>query len=285
MDFLNPEPGDLSSHDLNNSGLIAKGKAMKKTKSKAINRDALVSFLDHELSIDSIEDHSRNGLQVQGTEKIGRIGLAVDACFEAYEVAAAKGCQMVIAHHGMIWGGLPYITKEAFTRLKFLFDNGINLYAAHLPLDLHARLGNNAQLAGTIGLRSLKPFGIYKGSTIGFEGTLSRPIALTALSERLEKVLGGTNIVLPFGPGLISQIGIVSGSASDIIDEAIRKRLDCFITGEPKHTHHHLAKEAGLNVIYCGHYHSEKPGVIAVGRLIEKKFGIPCDFLDVPTRI
>jgi dinuclear metal center YbgI/SA1388 family protein len=262
-----------------------KGKAMKKTKSKAMNRDALVSFLDRELRIVSIDDLSRNGLQVQGAEKIGRVGLVVDACMEAYEAAAAKGCQMVIAHHGMIWGGLPYITKGTFRQLKFLFDNGINLYAAHLPLDLHARLGNNARLAEMIGARSLKPFGLYKGTAIGFEGTLSKPVTLAALSQRLEKLLGGTTIVLPSGPDMISRIGIVSGSASEIIDEAIRKGLDCYITGEPKHTHHHLAKEAGLNVIYCGHYHSEKPGVIAVGGLIEKKFGIPCDFLDVPTRI
>jgi dinuclear metal center YbgI/SA1388 family protein len=266
-------------------GTNAKGKAMKKTESKAIDRDALVSFLDHKLSVSSIDDLSRNGLQVEGTEKIGRVGLAVDACMEAYEAAARKGCQMIIAHHGMIWGGLPYITKGTFRQLKFLFDHGINLYAAHLPLDLHAKLGNNARLAAMIGARSLEPFGLYKGTAIGFEGTLSKPVTLAVLSQRLEKLLGGTNTVLPFGPDTIRRIGIVSGSASEIIDEAIRKGLDCYITGEPKHTHHHLAKEAGLNVIYCGHYHSEKPGVIAVGRLIEKKFGIPCDFLDVPTKV
>ena len=250
---------------------------------KTIRRDALVSFLDRELSVASIDDHSRNGLQVQGTQKIGRVALAVDACLDAYEAAAAKGCQLIIAHHGMIWGGIPYVTRETFLQLKFLFDKGINLYAAHLPLDLHAKLGNNARLAGMVGARLLKPFGLYKGTTIGYEGTLSKPITLAALSKRLEKLLGGTNVILPFGPGTIRRIGIVSGSASDIIDEAIRKGLDCYITGEPKHAHHHLAREAGLNVIYCGHYFSEKPGVIAVGRLIEKKFGIPCGFIDIPT--
>jgi dinuclear metal center YbgI/SA1388 family protein len=258
---------------------------MKKTKSKAIDRDMLVSFLDHELSVTSIEDYSRNGLQVEGTDKISKVGLVVDACMEAYETAAQKGYQMIIAHHGMIWGGIPYVTKQTFAQLKSLFDHGINLYAAHLPLDLHKELGNNARIASMIGARSPKPFGRYKGTAIGFEGTLSKPVTLAALSQRLEKHLGGTNTVLPFGPGTVRRVGIVSGSASDIIDEAIRKGLDCYITGEPKHAHHHLAREAGLNVIYCGHYFSEKPGVIAVGRLIEKKFGIPCGFIDIPTNI
>jgi dinuclear metal center YbgI/SA1388 family protein len=256
---------------------------MKSNKQRMVGRNALVSFLDRELSIASIEDYSRNGLQVEGAERIFRVGVAVDACMEAYKEAARKGCNMLIVHHGMIWGGLPSITKATFRQLKVLFDNGINLYAAHLPLDLHAEMGNNARLAKMIGARLLKPFGAYKGITIGFEGTLSRPLTLAALLGKLKDLLGGSPLVLPFGPATVRRVGIVSGSASEIIEEAIAHGIDCYITGEPKHTHHHLAKEAGLNVIYCGHYHSEKPGVMAVGKLIEKKFAIPCEFIDVPT--
>jgi dinuclear metal center YbgI/SA1388 family protein len=258
---------------------------MKNKKQRMVERDTLVSFLDRELSIASIDDYSRNGLQVQGGERIDHVGLAVDACLEAYEAAAAKGCQMIITHHGMIWGGLPYVTKAVFRQLRYLFDNGINLYAAHLPLDMHKELGNNARLVKMIGVKSLTPFGSYKGTTIGFEGRLPRPLALSALSEKLAGLLGGANTVLPFGQAKVRRIGIVSGSASEIIDEAIARGLDCFITGEPKHAHHHLAKEAGLNVIYCGHYHSEKPGVMAVGELITRKFGIACTFLDIPTMV
>ncbi|MBN1128141.1 MAG: Nif3-like dinuclear metal center hexameric protein [Chitinispirillaceae bacterium] len=258
---------------------------MKNKKRRMAARDALVSFLDRELSIASIDDFSRNGLQVQGAEKISSVGLAVDACLEAYQAAARNRCQMIVVHHGLIWGGLPYITKETFTQLKFLFDHGINLYAAHLPLDLHPKLGNNAQIAKMLGIRTLKPFGRYKGTAIGYEGLLPKPLALAALSAQLERYLGGTNIVVPFGPATVRRVAVVSGSASEIIDEAILKGVDCFITGEPKHPHHHLAREAGLNVIYCGHYHSEKPGVMAVGELITKKFGIQCTFLDIPTLV
>jgi putative NIF3 family GTP cyclohydrolase 1 type 2 len=81
----------------------------------------------------------------------------------------------------------------------------------------------------------------------------------------------------------IRRVGVVSGRAGEILAEAIEKKLDCFITGEPKHEHYHMAKEARINVIYCGHYHSEKAGVQALGTLIEKSLGIPCVFLDIPT--
>jgi|WetSurMetagenome_2_1015567.scaffolds.fasta_scaffold190842_1 dinuclear metal center YbgI/SA1388 family protein len=250
---------------------------------KYVELKKLVGFLDKELRTHEIPDLSRNGLQVEGTEKIRRVGLAVDGCRAAYAAAADNNCQMVIAHHGMIWGGLPSITGGVYRQVRFLFDRGISFYAAHLPLDLHPKYGNNARIAALLGVRSRKPFGDYKGTLIGFEGSLRSAAGIRELSGRLEKALGGKNVLLPFGKPIIRKVGVVSGRAGDILDEAIAKELDCFITGEPDHEHYHLAKEAGINVIYCGHYYSEKAGVQALGKLVEKKFGIECVFLDVPT--
>lgn len=250
---------------------------------KPIDRETLVNFLDKELKIHKINDLSRNGLQVQGAEKVRRVALAVDACVEAYRAAADAKCQMIIAHHGMIWGGLPCIKESVYRQVKFLLDRGINLYAAHLPLDLHPKYGNNARIAGMLGIRSQKTFGDYKGIMIGYEGVLPAAVGVHELSVRLERALGGKNVLLPFGKKKIRRVGIVSGRAGDILAEAVAKRLDCFVTGEPKHEHYHLAKEAGINVIYCGHYYSEKAGVQATGELIERKFGIKSMFLDIPT--
>jgi dinuclear metal center YbgI/SA1388 family protein len=254
-----------------------------KSKTKTVDREKIVKFLDEELRINKITDLSRNGLQVQGTEKICRIGLAVDACLEAYEAGAERSCQMIIAHHGLIWGGLPYITKSVYRQVKYLFDSGINLYAAHLPLDLHPVYGNNAQLADIVGLKSRIPFGDYKGTMVGCMGVLPAAKTTAALSARLEKALGSRNVLLPFGKREIRRVAVLSGRGTDMLAEAIDKGADCFITGEPHHEHHHLAKEAGINAIYCGHYYSEKVGVLAIGKLLEKKFGVSCEFLDIPT--
>jgi dinuclear metal center YbgI/SA1388 family protein len=256
---------------------------MKNIRQKTALRETIVKFLDKELRITEIQDLSRNGLQVEGDENVRRVALAVDACGAAYRAAADEDCQMIIAHHGMIWGGLPSITGTVFRQLRFLFDRGISLYAVHLPLDLHPKHGNNARIADMLGVRSRRPFGDYHGTMIGYEGTLPQAVHLSQLSLQLEKALGGKNVVLPFGKPALRRVGIVSGRAGDILAEAVGKHLDCFITGEPKHEQYHLAKEARISVIYCGHYHSEKAGVQALGRLIEKKFGITCVFLDIPT--
>lgn len=254
-------------------------------KASSISRDEITLFLDRELRTTEIRDSSCNGLQVQGAPFVSKIGLAVDACIAAYEQAVEKGCGMLIAHHGIIWDGLRSITGKNYKHVKFLLDHDLNLYASHLPLDLHPKLGNNAGLAAILGLGRLKPFGNYKGTMIGFEGVLSNERSLDNIVGTLCEKLDAECTVLPFGDKSIKRVAIVSGGASGELAEAIDKGIDCYVTGEPGHANYHEALEAKINVIYCGHYHSETPGVKALGKLIENQFGIETVFLDIPTVI
>jgi len=262
----------------------AKKSVNSKTKSKA-SRDAIVSLLDETLRTAEIEDRSVNGLQVEGAAEISKIGLVVDACLIAYEKALANGCQMVIAHHGIIWDGIKSVRGPMARQLEFLLKNKINLYASHLPLDLHPTLGNNAQIAKAMGLKGLRPFGVYRGDNIGFEGVFSRSVTLQYVSDALKKAYGGPVTALPFGPQKIRRAAVVSGGGTACLPEAIEKKIDIFITGEPKHDDHHLAIEGKINVVCGGHYHTEKPGVKALGEFLSKKFGVETVFLDVPTLV
>lgn len=248
-------------------------------------RESIVSFLNATLKIGAISDHSHNGVQVEGSDQIVRVGCAVDACMAVYKKAADARCQMVIAHHGLIWGGLPAVTGKYKNHISFLLEHKITLYAAHLPLDLHPRLGNNILLAKCLNLQSIQKFGNYKGTMIGFKGRLPRPLSIKRLTSQLAVPLKASPTVLPFGPSKISRVAIVSGGGGDELHEAIADGCDCYITGEPVHHNHHEALEAGIHVIYLGHYASEILGVKAVGSLLEKKFGIEWIFLDVPTTI
>jgi dinuclear metal center YbgI/SA1388 family protein len=250
-----------------------------------VSRDEIVTYLNSLLAIDKIKDASCNGLQVQGAATITRIGCAVDACMAVYKKAAAKKCQMVLVHHGMIWDGLKSITGPIHDQVGFLIKNKINLYAAHLPLDLHPELGNNILLAKALSLSCIKPFGKYHENFIGFEGVLPKPCRIQELGVACRKKLGGSFSMLAFGRKKIRTVAIVSGGGSDAIPEAIDKKVDCFITGEPSHWNHHSALEGRLNVLYLGHYHSETPGVKAVGKNLSQKFGVETVFIDEPTLV
>ena len=249
------------------------------------SRDAIVALLDKTLRTSEISDSSVNGLQVGGAEEITKIGLAVDACLEAYKLARDKGCQMVIAHHGMIWTGITSVTGPVYRQIEFLVKSGINLYASHLPLDMHPTLGNNARIAKALGLKNLRPFGVYHGSHVGFEGDLPRAATLKSVSEQVRKLCGGPVTSLPFGPQKIRRVAVISGNGSSALPEAVGRGVDLFVTGEPSHENHHAALEGRLNVVYGGHYHTEKPGVMAVGEFLNKKFGVEAVFLDVPTLV
>ncbi len=260
-------------------------KVKKVSSENSVSRDILVAFLDSLLGTSKIKDYSCNGLQVEGTGQIKKIALVVDASMEAYRKTVELGCQMLIVHHGIIWGGIKSITGTVYSQIKYLLDNNINLYASHLPLDLHPQLGNNAGLAKLIGLTSLKPFGLYNGLEIGFEGKLIKPLSLDNLVHLLCEKLGGECTVLPFGKEKVKSVAVVSGGAAEELDEAIKKGVDCFITGESSHQNYHAALEAGINVIYAGHYHTEKPGVQALGNAVRGRFGVQTLFVDIPTTI
>jgi len=252
----------------------------------AVHRDELVAHLNTILNISAIADSSCNGLQVEGAPEIKKIGLAVDACFSIYKKAYDLGCEMVLTHHGLIWGGLTAITGNIGRQLEFLLRNAMNLYAAHLPLDLHPGLGNNMVLARALGLTDCKPFGRYKGMLIGFEGRAPQALGCEEIGLKLRAAgLGGASAMLPFGPKLNGNIAVVSGGGSDALPEAIDKKIDCFITGEPQHWNHHAALEGRINVLYCGHYHTETGGVKALGKHLEKTFGVETVFIDEPTMV
>lgn len=248
----------------------------------SLKRNEVVNYLNNKLSISEIEDVSNNGLQVEGVETVSKIGLAVDACMDVYKKAVDANCDMLITHHGLIWEGIKYVTGRSYRHVRFLIEHRINLYAAHIPLDMHADVGNNIELARLIGLKSTEPFGEYKGNNIGVMGNLKNSLSVGDLSDHFQKRLSGTSVILPFGKETNKSVGIVSGGAAGSLNEAIEKNLDCFVTGEGNYSSYHLAKESGINVLFLGHYHSEKLGVQAIGKDLEKKFGLETLFIDEP---
>ncbi len=231
-------------------------------------------------------DVSLNGIQVGMREQeVTKAAVAVDACRETFERAAALGADLLLVHHGLFWGKPLPITGAHFRRIQFLMNHGLALYAAHLPLDMHPEVGNNAGLAEILGLQERQPFGEYHGTALGVQGRLPEALDLDGLMERLWGGLPGEGRVqtLPFGPAEISTVGIVSGGAPRTVGEALEKGLDCFITGDASHEIYHQALEGGVHVIFGGHYWTEIWGVRRLADQMEKALGLETVFIDVPT--
>ena len=240
------------------------------------------SFLAIDLM--SGKDSSLNGLQIGDFGRtLNKIAFAVDACLETFSRAADEKADLLFVHHGLFWGRPMAVTGPMYKRFETLINNGIALYAAHLPLDMHAEFGNNAVLADILGLTDRKEFGEYKGSFIGVEGVFETPLGR---DEVVRKLFGGWEDSiksLPFGPEKISSVGIISGGAPREVSEAIDKGLDLYITGDASHEIYHQCMESGINVIFGGHYLTETTGVQAVQKKVQKELGLDTVFIDVPT--
>ena len=241
----------------------------------------VVDFLDNELGIKDVEDSSNNGLQVSGNKEIKRIAFAVDACLEVFE--KAKDCDMIIVHHGISWeDSLKYLTGLNYSRIKFLIENGISLYTAHLPLDKHPKHGNNAEFCRIFGLKNIQGFGDYNSQTIGFLG--EKDISLNEFVKEIEKKLKTKCLVLGFGKKQIKKIAVVSGNGgSAIVREAVSRGVDCLVVGEAGHSSYHTAKEGKINLIAAGHYATETLGVKALMNPVKEKFNVEVKFIDAPT--
>src|SRR5437870_8595713 len=117
---------------------------------------SIVGYADRFLRIREIGDwdNALNGLQIENSGGATKIGVAVDASTRVLKAAAKQNVDLVIVHHGLFWPGLQPVTAALRRQLQLAFENNIALYSAHLPLDLHPQVGNNAQLAALLGLKS-----------------------------------------------------------------------------------------------------------------------------------
>ena len=242
----------------------------------------LSHYLDNLLNIKEVKDspNAMNGLQVQNTGEIKKVGLAVDLCMATIKKAIAAECNMMFVHHGMLWGGVQPIRGNFYEKLSTMMRANLGLYSAHLPLDMHPVLGNNKALADLVGLSKIEPFGEYEGQEIGLKGRME-PISTEALGVKLEAKMGSPVKVIGFGE--IRTLGLVSGGAADILGQASAANLDAYLTGEGANHHYHEAIENDCVLILAGHYATETGGIKAVGKHLEEQFGVKTEFLDYPT--
>jgi dinuclear metal center YbgI/SA1388 family protein len=222
-----------------------------------------------------------NGLQVANRGEVTRVAAAVDACEATIRMAAEDGADCLIVHHGLFWGGLRPLVGPAYRRVATLVEHDIALYAAHLPLDRHPEIGNNAVLARMLGVAVQGEFGAYRGAPIGVWGELDA--TREDLTDAVAAALHAAPRLLPFGPERVRRVGVITGAGGSMIPQAAAAGLDTLVTGEGPHWTYFDAEELGLNVYYAGHYATETVGIKALGEHIAARFDLPWVFLDHPT--
>lgn len=226
-------------------------------------------------------DNALNGLQIENSGRVTKIGAAVDVSTRVLTAAANAHVDLLLVHHGLFWPGLRPVSAGLRRQLKVAFETDIALYSAHLPLDIHPEVGNNAQLARALGLTNTQSFFEEKGSLIGVKAEMS--ILRDELVQRVADSLGEKPKTFLFGPEQTASIGIITGGAGGEIYRVAADKIDIFITGEAPHWAAVAAEELQMNLVLGGHYATETFGVKALAAHLSQKFDVPFEFIDCPT--
>jgi dinuclear metal center YbgI/SA1388 family protein len=237
----------------------------------------VVGYLDATLEIDKFRDFAPNGLQVEGAFEVETVITGVSASAELIGRAIEADADLIVVHHGLVWGGgLTKIAGPLAGRLKLLLGNDCSLAAYHLPLDKHARLGNNAGLCDALALDpDREPFGDVRGTPLGVAGSWRTPLSIEDAIARIgDGVCNGEapRFVFPYGPANVRRVGVCTGAASDLLEDAAAAGCDLFLTGELAERAGDLAKELQITLVAAGHYATEVFGPMRLADELRARF-------------
>ncbi|MBC2601383.1 Nif3-like dinuclear metal center hexameric protein [Puniceicoccus vermicola] len=239
----------------------------------------VVSFCDRRTRRKDIRDFppAHNGLQIENNGVVTKIGAAVDAGERPFQIAAEKGIDFLIVHHGLYWVPPVPLTGPAYRKTRTAIEKNLAVYGSHLPLDCHPEIGNNALLAKALDLTRLETFLPYEGNNIGL--VTNAPASRDELKYRLERLFPGGVVAMEEGSERPQKIAILTGSGSSAVEHLAEIGVDTLITGELKQHFFNIAQEEKLNLFACGHYRTETFGVRALAEETAKYFDLPCEFV------
>ncbi|MBN1961902.1 MAG: Nif3-like dinuclear metal center hexameric protein [Deltaproteobacteria bacterium] len=234
-------------------------------------------FLDEYLNIAKIADdiNAQNGLQLDArsipASQVNIIACGVDASEDTIDAAIAAKAELLIVHHGLLWGGNRPLTGAHARKIAKCFKHELSVYAAHLPLDIHCEVGNNIEILRVLGLQAEKSFGCYHDIDLGY--TAICDLSIDELCQRINLQIGEYRL-FGRGPYRIKRLAVISGGAGSYISAAAQAGLDALIVGEAPHYTAIEADEQNIHLIVAGHYRTEVFGVRALGAKLAQQFGI-----------
>ena len=257
-----------------------------------VHMKELVNYCDDLLEVYKFSDYAPNGLQVEGKAEINKIVTGVTASQALIDAAVEARADALLVHHGFFWRGeAPNVVGVKRRRLAKLLQNNISLLAYHLPLDAHAEIGNNAQLAKVLGLRVEGRFGREAGDELAMYGQLPMPVSAAEFSQQINKALGRTPLhIKALGrtplhingeSDVIKKVAWCTGAAQGYIEKAATLGVHAFISGEISESTTHFARESGVHYFAAGHHATERYGIKALGEHLVNEFGLVCDFIDI----
>lgn len=240
-------------------------------------------YLNTLLKPEQIKDFCPNGLQIQGANTINKVITGVTATQDMIDRAIAEKADALVVHHGFFWKNESYVIRGMkHKRIKALLENDINLFAYHLPLDIHPTLGNNAQLAELFSINNIAPLDSGNLLSVAVRGDFKTALTPIELEQRISKQLNRScmHIAAPSNKK-ITTVAWCSGGGQGYIELAAEQGIDAFISGEVSEQTTHVAREMDIHFYCAGHHATERYGAKALAAHFNQHLPVDAMFIDI----
>jgi len=244
-----------------------------------ISDSRFIEALDDYLNIADIEDDTINGVQIDAHMPIEKLAFSVDPSRDIIERAVEENCDLLLTHHGLIWGGIKSVTGANYDILSSFLKNDMGLYACHLPLDVHPEIGNNVLLAELIGAEPVDTFMEYNGTEVSLIAEFDEPKRVEEVAEIMSSRLNNEPFVLK-PEREVEKVAIMTGKGGMALSEAYERGADLFISGEKQYMYFLESMNMDFPVIYGGHYATETLGIKKLMEKVEEEHDYECVWLE-----
>ncbi len=270
-----------------------------------MKKEKLISYLDDFLRNNAFNnDSSKNWLQVDNEKKeIKKIWYSVDASTYIFDLAKKENVDLILCHHGIFWWHESLLVWIPYERIKKLISSDIALYACHLPLDTHEKVGNNIWLLkwfiNIFGIWNsdfsfdkdkkihkwkdfiVEKFWAWEKENICYMLKFDKQVHISNLQTLYADTMQLQKKLYNFwNKDYIKSIAFISWWWWFLIKEAYDKNIDLFLTWEAKHKEILQAKELWQSIMLAWHYETEKIWPKLLAYHLKEKFDLDVIFLD-----
>lgn len=208
---------------------------------------------------------------------VSGILFCLDSTEAVVEEAVRKNCNLVVAHHPIVFRGLKrfngsnYVERTVISALR----NDVALYAIHTNLDNVYFNGVNAKIAEKLGLLNTRILAPKPGSSdigAGLVGELAAPMDEIDFLRFVQKNMHAACVrhtALRGRP--VQRVAVCGGAGSFLLPDALRAGADVFISADFKY-HEFFDAEGRLVIADIGHFESEQFTIELLYSLIREKF-------------
>ena len=174
--------------------------------------------------------------------------------------AAERGCNLIVAHHPVIFTSVSRVTADTVTGriLIQMIRKGISGICMHTNMDC-ASEGVNDLLAASLGLTDVENMGAGETGTLGRVGNLPHAMTLEEFARHVKLSLGANGVRVADGGKPVRRVAVGGGACGKLMDFAVNKGADTFVIGDCSYDLMCRARDIGLNLLDAGHFPTENP--------------------------